>query len=184
MQSHFKLIFFFILSIFFEPTFANAAGLRSFADIAEKTIPGVVNIRTKSYIKRETDLDIYSFFLQGRVPTNTTTSSLGSGVIFDRQGHIITNYHVIKGASTVEVLFAKSKRKVNAKVVGIDPKSDLALLKVKTNRDLKPLSLGDSDRLRIRRSSYKRLEIHLDYSHTVTSGIISAKGRVIGTWAL
>ncbi len=159
---------------------AEAKFYQSFAHIAEKTIPGVVNIRTKTYVRREAGLDLYDFFLQGRVPNSGTTNSLGSGLILDKEGHIVTNHHVIKDATTIEVLFAKSKRKVSARVVGADPKTDIALLKVSTNRDLRPLSLGDSDRLRIG-DIVLAIGNPFGFSHTVTSGIISAKGRVIGT---
>ncbi|MEZ4743195.1 MAG: trypsin-like peptidase domain-containing protein [Bdellovibrionota bacterium] len=159
---------------------AQAIVLQSFSDIAEKAIPGVVNIRTKTYIRRESTLDLYQFFLQGKVPTGRTTSSLGSGVILDRSGYIITNHHVIKGANTIEVLFAKSKKKIAANIIGIDPKTDLALLKVNTNQELHPMSLGDSDKLKIG-DLVLAIGNPFGFSHTVTSGIISAKSRVIGT---
>jgi S1-C subfamily serine protease len=163
---------------FSEPS--HAKSYQSFADIAESAIPGVVNIRTKSYVKRETGVDLYDFFLQGRLPQSGSNSALGSGVILDKKGHIVTNHHVIKDATTIEVLFAKSKQKVSAKVVGVDLKTDIALLKVESRAELVPLSFGNSDLLRIG-DIVLAIGNPFGFSHTVTSGIISAKGRVIGT---
>lgn len=158
----------------------SAAVFQSFADIAEEAIPGVVNIRTKTYVRKEPALDLYQFFLQGRIPSGSSTSSLGSGVILDRDGFIVTNHHVIKDAATIEVLFAKSKRKVQASIIGVDTKTDLALLQVASKEDLKPVSLGDSEKLRIG-DLVLAIGNPFGFSHTVTSGIISAMGRVIGT---
>jgi serine protease Do len=159
---------------------AEAAVFQSFSGIAEEAIPGVVNIRTKTYVRKEPALDLYQFFLQGRIPTGASTSSLGSGVILDRDGFIITNYHVIKDSTSIEVLFAKSKRKVTAAIIGFDTKTDLALLQVSHHDDLKPLSLGDSEKLHIG-DIVLAIGNPFGFSHTVTSGIISAMGRVIGT---
>ena len=159
---------------------AVARTLESYADIAERAIPGVVNIRTTTYVaSKDPSLDLYQFFLKGTVPSNTSSHAVGSGVVIDRQGHILTNNHVIDGASLIEVLFAKSKRKVTAKVLGSDPKTDLALLLVKPVEGMVPLDLGDSDTLRVG-DIVLAIGNPFGYAHTVTSGIISAKGRVIG----
>ncbi len=159
---------------------AQAKVYESFADIAERAIPGVVNIRTTSYTaNKDPSLDLYQFFLKGVIPRQASTHAVGSGVIVDRQGHILTNYHVVLGASVIEVLFAKTKRKVSAKVVGTDPKTDLALLSLTLPKDATPLDLGDSDSLRVG-DVVLAIGNPFGYSHTVTSGIISAKGRVIG----
>lgn len=159
---------------------ASAKVYESFADIAERAIPGVVNIRTTTYTaNKDPSLDLYQFFLKGVIPRSASTHAVGSGVIIDRQGHILTNFHVIDGASVIEVLFAKSKRKVTAKVVGTDPKTDLALLSLALPKDATPLDLGDSDTLRVG-DVVLAIGNPFGYSHTVTSGIISAKGRVIG----
>lgn len=160
---------------------AQGRVLTSMADIAERAIPGVVNIRTTSYVNRkDPQLDLYQFFLKGSVPKSATTHAVGSGVVIDSSGHILTNYHVIEEASVIEVLFAKSKRKVRAKVVGSDPKTDLALLLVKPVPQMAALDLGDSDTLRVG-DLVLAIGNPFGYAHTVTSGIISAKGRVIGT---
>jgi S1-C subfamily serine protease len=125
-------------------------------------------------------LDPYQFFLRGRLPKTSKNHSLGSGVIFDGQGFIATNYHVINGATSIDVLFAKSKTKVRAKIIGVDPKTDLALLKIQPRFRLTPLPTGDSNRLRVG-DIVLAIGNPFGFSHTVTSGIISAKGRVIGT---
>jgi serine protease Do len=153
----------------------------SFADIAERAIPGVVNIRTTSYVARkDPSLDLYQFFLKGTIPRNLSTHSVGSGVLIDKKGLILTNYHVVDGANVIEVLFAKNKQKVKATVLGTDSKTDLALLKVDMPADAQPLDLGDSDSLRVG-DVVLAIGNPFGYAHTVTSGIISAKGRVIGT---
>ncbi len=155
--------------------------LTSMSDIAEKAIPGVVNIRTTSYVSRkDPQLDLYQFFLKGSIPQSATTHAVGSGVVIDSSGHILTNFHVVEQASVIEVLFAKSKRKVRAKVVGTDPKTDLALLSVKPVPQMTALDLGDSDSLKVG-DLVLAIGNPFGYAHTVTSGIISAKGRVIGT---
>jgi len=151
----------------------------SFADVAEGALPGVVNIRTTSYIRRDPSMDLYQFFLGGNVPPSST-HSIGTGFVMDRKGRIVTNSHVVKGAAVIEVLFAKSKQKVRAKVVGFDTKTDLALLQLQKNLELTPLPLGDSDALRVG-DIVLAIGNPFGFSHTVTSGIISAKGRVIGT---
>lgn len=152
----------------------------SFSHIAEQAIPGVVNIRTQVYVRKDPALDLYQFFLDGRIPQGGSTTSLGSGVIISSDGFIVTNYHVIKDASKIEVLFAHNKKIVQAQVVGSDRKSDLSLLKVTTDHKLTALTMGDSDLLKIG-DLVLAIGNPFGYSHTVTSGIISAKGRVIGT---
>lgn len=160
---------------------ARAAIFQSFADVAESALPGVVNIRTTSYIQRnDPSLDLYQFFLNGKVPQSLSTHAMGSGIVIDSRGYILTNRHVIEGASAIEVLFVKSKNKYRVAVVGTDPKTDLALLKIRDNIKVTPLDLGDSDALRIG-DIVLAIGNPFGYSHTVTSGIISAKGRVIGT---
>lgn len=160
---------------------AQGVVMASFADVAERAIPGVVNIRATQLQKRPTNQsDPYQFFLKGRLPRSATTHSLGSGVIINKKGHILTNYHVVNGATNIEILFAQSKRKLSAKIVGMDAKTDLALLRVGGNQKISPLDLGNSDRLRVG-DVVLAIGNPFGFSHTVTSGIISAKGRVIGT---
>lgn len=172
-------IFYFIALLVFQQ---NSFGkiFESFSEIAEQTIPGVVNIRTKTYVKKSPKQDLYQFFLDGRIPATESTTSVGSGVIISKEGLIITNYHVIKDADKIEVLFSKDKRRAEAKLIGSDAKTDLALLKTEVKGQMSPLSLGDSQLLRVG-DVVLAIGNPFGYSHTVTSGIISAKGRVIGT---
>jgi serine protease Do len=171
------LIFFALVCA--APT-AQARLYESFADVAERAIPGVVNIRTTIYTgNKDPALDLYQFFLHGVLPRSAQTHAVGSGVVIDNKGHILTNHHVVENASVIEVLFAKSKRKVNATILGIDPKTDLALLKVNLPEGVSWLDLGDSDALRVG-DVVLAIGNPFGYGHTVTSGIISAKGRVIG----
>ncbi|MCX6118768.1 MAG: trypsin-like peptidase domain-containing protein [Proteobacteria bacterium] len=176
---------FFSFSIFavaiLVSTSINARVLMSVADIAEQGMQGVVNIRTTQYIpNKDPQLDLYQFFMSGRIPQNQTTHAVGSGVLIDKRGHILTNNHVIEGASSIEILLSKGKQKYHAKVVGSDPKTDLALLKIEANTSLSPLEFGNSDAIRIG-DVVVAVGNPFGYSHTVTSGIISAKGRVLGS---
>ncbi|MFK7871929.1 MAG: S1C family serine protease [Oligoflexales bacterium] len=179
MRNILFIIVFMSLHIVVAPA-TEAKVLQSFASVAEKAFDGVVNIRSKTWIKQDHDRDIYQFFLQGRLPEKNQTVALGSGVIIDREGHIVTNYHVIQDASSIEVLFAKSRKKLEARVVGVDRKTDLALLKVLANQPLKPLSFGNSDKVRAG-DWVLAIGNPLGYAHSLTSGIISAKGRVLGS---
>ncbi len=170
-----------LYSIFIVSNLAYARVYESFSNIAQLALPGVVNIRTTQFIEgREAWLDPYQFFLKGRLPKSGTNHSLGSGVVLDNAGYIVTNYHVINGASEIDILFAKNKKKVPAEIVGIDRKTDLALLHIKTNDGLKPLDFADSDKLQVG-DIVLAIGNPFGFAHTVTSGIISAKGRVIGT---
>lgn len=170
--------FFFGSSLFWKPVECRV--YYSFADIAEKAIPGVINIRTNQHVKRDALLDPYQFFLRGGLPKTSTSHSLGSGVMIDRSGYVVTNYHVIQGSHSIEILFGKNKRRIDAKLVGMDEKTDLALLKIKPQKGMIPLEFGNSDRLRVG-DVVLAIGNPFGFSHTVTSGIISAKGRVIGT---
>ena len=159
--------------------YALAYASSSIADMVEKAMPGVVNIRTKLAVKRAPSLDLYNFFLDGKPPLSGTTTSLGSGVIIDPKGYILTNWHVVKDASKIDVLFAKTKKTSEASIVGLDVKTDLVLLKVQPPHALTSLDLGESDGLRVG-DQVVAIGNPFGFSHTVTAGIISAKGRVIG----
>jgi len=139
----FAFPFILTASLFSGSSNLEARVLTSFADVADRAVPGVVNIRTTSYIRgKEARLDPYQFFLHGRLPKTSSTHSLGSGVIINNKGHVLTNYHVVKDANVIDILFAKKKRKVRAKVVGVDTKTDLALLAVKLPKGVKAIDLG------------------------------------------
>jgi serine protease Do len=102
----------------------------------------------------------------------------GSGVIISPDGYIVTNNHVIDGADTVSVTLS-DQEEYEAKVIGRDPKTDLAVLKIESKQTLPAASLGDSDRLNVG-DWVVAIGNPFGLNHTVTSGIVSAKGRVIG----
>jgi len=153
---------------------------QSIADIVEKSLPGIVNIRTKMAVKRDPAIDLYNFFLDGKSPHSGSTTSLGSGVIVDSKGYIVTNWHVVKDASKIDVFFAKTKKTSEASIVGMDRKTDIVLLKVSPPHGIQALDIGESDGLRIG-DQVIAIGNPFGFNHTVTTGIISAKGRVIGT---
>jgi S1-C subfamily serine protease len=104
--------------------------------------------------------------------------AIGSGFVIDKVGHIVTNYHVVQGAKTVEVSFSNNES-MKAKVVGSDPATDIAVLKVNApSRALKPLTLGDSSAVRVG-DQVIAIGNPLGYDRSVTSGIVSAVQRSI-----
>ena len=104
--------------------------------------------------------------------------SLGSGFIIDREGYIVTNNHVVENADEIKVKLANGKE-FDAKVIGRDPKTDLALIKISGSGDLQPLKMGDSDALKVG-SWVVAVGSPFGLEQTVTAGIVSAKGRTIG----
>ncbi len=159
----------------------------SFAELAEAASPAVVNIRTSKTVKRgrpqmprgfeEFFGNPFEEFFQGpggeyKVP------SLGSGFVISPDGYIVTNNHVIEEVDEIIVVF-EDDEEIKAEIIGRDPKTDIALIKVKVDRALPALPLGDSDGIRpgdwvIAIGNPFGLE------HTVTAGIVSAKHRIIG----
>ncbi|MEN4012163.1 MAG: trypsin-like peptidase domain-containing protein [Chloroflexota bacterium] len=114
---------------------------------------------------------------------NELGGNTGSGFVFDRQGHIVTNYHVVEGATSVEVDFLFGL-KVRGEVIGTDLDSDLAVVKVDVPEDvLVPLPLGDSDQLRVGQSVIA-IGNPFRLSGTMTVGIVSAKGRTLESMRL
>ena len=152
---------------------------KSFADVAEKAKPAVVTIITDKIVSLSQYEDFGFFFYQPGQPRQKEfkTNAIGSGVIIDsKKGYILTNNHVIDDMDGIKVkLF--DKREFEATIIGTDPKTDLAVLKIDAN-DLIDISLGDSDEARVGEwvmavgSPFSE-----NLSHTVTTGIISALGR-------
>jgi serine protease Do len=167
-------------------------GLPSLSGLVKQTKTSVVNISTTTVVKgvdlpgrfgnpfKEffgNDEFFEKFF--GNEPTREfKQKSLGSGVIIDKDGYILTNNHVVEKASSIKVKLSDGKE-YEAKVVGKDVKTDIALIKVKVKNSLPVAVLGDSDRLEV---GDWVLAVGNPYGldHTVTAGIVSAKGRVIG----
>jgi len=166
---------------------------QSFADLAEKANPAVVNIRTTAVLKipgnpfrqffgpEEGPFGDFFHHFFGNVPDQEMKQqSLGSGFIIDKDGYILTNNHVVEGAQEIRVKLADG-REFNAKVVGRDSKTDLALIKISSLfKNLPVLPLGDSDAIRVG-DWVIAIGNPFGLGHTVTQGIISATGRVIGS---
>ena len=160
------------------------AGTVDIPDLVNRVDKGVVNIQAVTLVReRVVDPLFEDFFFQYYgVPRERTRKlpSLGSGFVIDDSGYIFTNHHVIAQASEVEVFFDDGKHtKLNAKVVGTDKKSDVAVLQVKPGPYLLPLTLGNSDAVKVG-ETVVAIGNPFGLSHTVTAGIISAKNRVIG----
>ncbi len=167
----------------------------SFADLADKLAPSVVNIRVTK-VERVTGPGLMGpegefgqdspfapyfdrFFREmPRSPREFRQQAAGSGFIISKDGLIVTNNHVVEGAKEVTVTLA-SKEEYPAKVIGRDPKTDIALLKIEPKGTLPVAALGDSDRLRVG-DWVVAIGNPFGLNNTVTAGIVSAKGRVIG----
>ncbi|NOX34108.1 MAG: DegQ family serine endoprotease [Deltaproteobacteria bacterium] len=166
----------------------------SFAKLARQAKPGVVNIQTEKIIKgggrvyrhffgqpfgggRNPLDDFFSPFFN-QIPQDRKESSLGSGFIISKDGYIVTNNHVIKDADEIKVvLFDKSEYK--ATIIGTDPMTDLALIKIKA-KNLVPLKFGSSSDTEVG-SWVVAIGSPFGLEQTVTAGIVSAKGRIIGS---
>ena len=160
----------------------------SFADLAEKLMPSVVNISTsQTVVTRSNPFPGFEFppgspfedmFKDFGTPQKKKAYALGSGFIIDSSGIIVTNNHVIKGAEDILVRI-EGGEDYEAEVIGADPLSDLAVLKIKSNEKFKPVKFGDSDKARIG-DWVIAIGNPLGLSGTVTAGIISARNRNIG----
>jgi serine protease Do len=178
----------------------------TFAELAQKTAGAVVNISTEKVVKNEFKeffggqgrrgpgmgpempfppegpfKDFRDFFDKffGEMPKSFKTRSLGSGFIIDPQGYVVTNNHVVEGADKIKVILVGGKE-YQATVKGRDPKTDLALIHiVNPPSNLPFLKFGDSDAIQ-QGDWVMAVGNPFGLSHTVTQGIISAKGRVIG----
>src|ERR1044071_6203549 len=174
------------------PTTAPAVtqGLPDFASLAKRVGPSVVNVATTQIRKTAQggpgpfdDDDPMSQFWQrffgGRIPRGPQRQNgLGSGFIIDRNGTILTNYHVVDGAQKISVTLSDGKS-YDAKVIGKDQKTDIAVIKIDAGHDLPAVTLGDSDHLEVG-EWVMAIGNPFGLDHTVTSGIVSAKGRQIG----
>jgi len=157
----------------------------SFADLAERLMPSVVNISTTQTIKTNTNPLPFQFppgspfeemFKDYNKPTERKASSLGSGFVINKNGTIITNNHVINNAE--DILVKVGDKEYKAKVLGADPYSDLAVLKIDTNEKFIPVKFGNSDKARVG-DWVVAIGNPFGLGGTVTSGIISARNRDI-----
>ncbi len=169
----------------------------SFSDLAQHVKPGVVNIRTVKIIKGGSPVFRHFFgnpYGKNRNPFDEffgpfegngnnqrdfKQRSLGSGFIIDKDGYIVTNNHVIEDADQIKVILSDDKE-YDGELVGRDPKTDLALIRIEGAKDLKPLKFGDSDDLEVGKWVVA-IGSPFGLEQTVTAGIVSAKGRIIGS---
>lgn len=160
----------------------------AFIKISEEAKPAVVNLSVVKKARSNFQMfkdespspfdDFFEDFFDNIPSKEYNQESLGSGVIIKKEGYILTNNHVIKGASSIKVTLLDG-RSFGGKVIGTDPKTDLALIKVDVKNDLPVAKLGNSDEARI--GSWA-IAVGNPYGleHTITVGVISAKGRSIG----
>ena len=168
----------------------------TFADLADKLSPTVVNIYTTQVVKasraphdlfndREMPEPFRRFFGlpspfdQDHPQKDQKRTSLGSGVIISKDGYIVTNNHVVENAETINVRLTNFEE-YDAKIIGRDPKSDLALLKIAPKNGLPVTAFGDSDKLRVG-DWVMAIGNPFGFEQTVTAGIVSGKGRSLGS---
>ena len=157
----------------------------SFADLAEKLMPSVVNISTTQIIKASNQQLPFKFppgspfeemFKDFQQPKDRKASSLGSGFIINKNGTVVTNNHVIANAE--DILVKVGSKEYKAKVIGADPYADLAVLKMQTSDIFTPISFGNSDKARVG-DWVVAIGNPFGLGGTVTAGIISARNRDI-----
>ena len=162
----------------------------AFSSIAEKALPAVVGLQAEVAVSRSSstnrewpfDDDLYDFFFGPRSPRPRSprrrqpqaVTTMGSGFIISADGYILTNNHMVENAKEVKIELADD-RKFDAEIIGTDPESDIAVVKIDAE-DLPYLELADSDDLKVG-EWVLAIGNPLSFSHTVTAGIVSAKGR-------
>ncbi len=182
-----KILLLILFSINIQNTSSAANMPASFADLAEKLMPSVVNISTTTTITTRSNPFPFEFppgspfedmFKDYGTPQKRQTSALGSGFIIDEKGIVITNNHVIQGAEDVYVR-VNGEKNIKAKVIGADPGMDLAVLQIESDQKFTPVKFGDSDTARIG-DWVIAIGNPFGLGGTVTAGIISARNRSIG----
>ena len=168
-------------------TEAQAFGApESFAELAQKISPAVVNITTSAMIAAPTDgmpmvpegspfQDFFDDFGGPGQGGPQRSEALGSGFVVSEDGYIVTNNHVIEGADEIEIEFFSGER-LKAKLVGTDPKTDIALLKVESDKPLPFVTFGNSDLMRVG-DWVMAMGNPLGQGFSVSAGIVSARGR-------
>ena len=181
-----------LLIIFFTISFAHQVFAKdipeSFADLAERLMPSVVNISTTTTVITNTNpfkgfqfppgSPFEDMFKEFGTPQKRKSSALGSGFIINIKGIVITNNHVIQEAEDIVVRVGEDKE-YKAKIIGADPLSDIAVLQIESKEKFMPVKFGDSDKARIG-DWVIAIGNPFGLGGTVTSGIISARNRSIG----
>ena len=182
------IIYIFLLTLGFSINSNSQNIPASFADLAEKLMPSVVNISTtQTIVTKNNPFPGFEFppgspfgdmFKEFGTPQERQSSALGSGFIIDENGIVITNNHVIQSADDI-IVRVDGDKEFKAEVIGADPLSDIAVLKLDTKEKFKPVKFGDSDEARIG-DWVIAIGNPFGLGGTVTSGIISARNRSIG----
>jgi serine protease Do len=175
------------------PRNVGIVGLPDFAALTERLSQTVVNISTTSQPEKQPTSPFgpqgnpnphefwepFERWFGGPLPRRPFRErSLGSGFIINRDGFILTNNHVVENADEIVVRLSDEKE-YNAKIIGRDPKTDIAVIKIESDSSLTPVAMGDSDALRVG-EWVMAIGNPFGLEHTVTAGIVSAKGRFIG----
>ncbi len=187
-MSKFKIYFLTIIFILGFNLNSNSQSVpASFADLAEKLMPSVVNISTTQTVVTNTNPFPFQFppgspfedmFKEFGTPQERQSTALGSGFIIDEEGIVVTNNHVIQDAEDI-IVRVNGDKEFKAEVIGADPLSDIAVLKLKTKEKFTPVKFGNSDKARIG-DWVIAIGNPFGLGGTVTSGIISARNRSIG----
>ena len=187
MRNFLKIFVFAILFLNLSSPASSENIPSSFADLAEKLMPSVVNISTTQTVTTRSNPFPFQFppgspledmFKEFGTPQERKTSALGSGFIIDKKGIVVTNNHVIQGAEDIVVIVG-GKKDYKAKVLGADPGMDLAVLQIETEDNFAPVKFGNSDKARIG-DWVIAIGNPFGLGGTVTAGIISARNRSIG----
>ena len=183
-----KLIFSVLILTFSFSIHSNSQTVpASFADLAERLMPSVVNISTTQTVTTTSNPFPFQFppgspfedmFKEFGTPQERKSSALGSGFIIDEKGIVVTNNHAIQDAEDI-IVRVNGDQEYKAKVVGADPLSDIAVLQLETKDKFTPVAFGDSDKARIG-DWVIAIGNPFGLGGTVTSGIISARNRSIG----
>ncbi len=183
-----KAIFLSLILVLNFSSVSNSQNIpNSFADLAEKLMPSVVNISTTTIVTTQSNPFPFQFppgspfedmFKEFGTPQERKSSALGSGFIIDKKGVVVTNNHVIQGAEDI-IVRVNGDKEYKAKVVGADPLSDIAVLQLETKETFIPVKFGNSDKARIG-DWVIAIGNPFGLGGTVTSGIISARNRSIG----
>ena len=183
-----KLIFLtIVISIGFSSQSYSKTAPESFADLAEKLMPSVVNISTSKTVVTNTNPLPFNFppgspfedmFKEFGAPQERQSAALGSGFIIDEKGIVITNNHVIQNADDI-IVRVNGDQEFKADVIGADPLMDIAVLQLDTDETFIPVKFGDSDKARIG-DWVIAIGNPFGLGGTVTAGIISARNRSIG----
>jgi serine protease Do len=184
---------FFLISQLAQPAAQAADPVRlvpeTFSQVAEQASPAVINISTvrkatpsnfkSPFGPNDPRKEFFERFFGDRMPRRSVPQhSLGTGFIIDASGLAVTNNHVVENAEEIRVTMSDGKE-YEAKVLGRDPKTDLALIQIQTKENLPYLTLGDPDEVKIG-DWVVAIGNPFGLEHTVTAGILSARGRVIG----